>query len=69
MRIKFNNILKVGVLSLYAPTINRNEKNHEIRENFYTKLDDILRKISNRHIIIIAGNFNARTGNAAKNKI
>ena len=43
--------------------------NHEIRENLYSKLGSILRNISNRHIVIIAGDFNAKSGSAAKNKI
>ena len=66
MRIKINNNLKVDILSVYAPTLNRSGKN---QRNFYTKLDSILRKISNRHIVIIAGDFNAKTGSASKNKI
>ena len=69
VRIKVNNNLKVDILSVYAPTLNRSEKNHEIRENFYTKLDSILRNISNRYIVIITGDFNAKTGSASKNKI
>ena len=62
VRIKVNNNLKVDILSVYAPTLNRSDKNHEIRENFYTQLDSILilRNISNRHIVIIAGDFNAK---------
>ena len=67
--MKVSNNLKVDMLSVYAPTLNRSEKNHEIRENFYTKLDSILRNISNRHIVIIAGDSNAKTGSASKNKI
>ena len=67
--IKVNNNSKVDILGVYAPTLNRSEKNHEIRENFYTKLDAILRNISNRHIVIITGDFNAKTGSATKNKI
>ena len=43
--------------------------NHEIRENLYSKLGSILRNISNRHIVIIAGDFNAKSGSAAKSKI
>ena len=69
MRIKVNNNLKVDILSVDAPTLNRSDKNHEIRENFYTKLDSILRNISNRYIVIITGDFNAKTGSASKNKI
>ena len=54
VRIKVNNNLKVDILSVYAPRLKRSEKNHEIRENFYTKLDSIFRNISNRHIVVIA---------------
>ena len=68
VRTKVNNNLKVYILSVYVPTLNRNEKNHEIRENFYTKLDNILRNMSNRHIVIKTGDFNVKTGSAAKNK-
>ena len=63
VRIKVNNNLAIDILSLYAP------KNHEITETFYTKLERIIGNISNRHIVIIAGDFNAKTGSAAKNKI
>ena len=42
VRIKVNNNLKVDILIVYAPTLNRSEKNPEIRKNFYTKLDSIL---------------------------
>ena len=69
MRTKVNNNLKVGILSAHAPTLNRSEKNHEIREDFHSKLDSIFSNISNRHIIIIAGDFNVKTGSASKNKI
>ena len=69
MRKKVNNNLKVDILSASASTLNRSQRNHEIRENFCTKLNSILRNISNRHIVIIAGDFNAKTGSASKNKI
>ena len=66
MRIKINNNLKVDILSVYAPTLNRSGKN---QKDFYTKFDSIFRKISNRRIVIIAGNLNAKIGSASKNKI
>ena len=66
VRIKVNSNLKVDILTVYAPTLKRSEKNLKIREKFYTKLDSILRNISNRYIVIIAGDFNAKTGSAAK---
>ena len=69
VRIKDNYNLKVDILSVYAPTLNRSEKNHEIREKFYTKLDGILGNISNRHIVITTRNFNVKTGRASKIKI
>ena len=69
VRIKVNNNLKVDILSVYARTLNRSEKSNQIRENFYTKLDSILRNIRNRHIVTMAGDFNAKTGSAFKSKI
>ena len=61
--------MKVYILSVYAPTLNRSEKSNEIRENFYAKLDSVLRSISNRHIEIMAGDFNSKTSSTVKNKI
>ena len=68
MRIKVNNNLKVDILSVYTPTLNRSERNYEIRENFYTKLGSFLRNISYIHTVIIAGDFNAKTSSAASQK-
>ena len=59
--------MKGDILSVYAPPLNRSEKKkHEIKEKFYTILDSILRNISNGQIVIIAGDFNAKTDSAAR---
>ena len=67
VRIKVNNNLKVDIFK--CTYTKQKWKKSGNRENFYTKLDSILRNISNRHIVIIAGDFNAKTGSAAKNII
>ena len=38
VRIKVNNNLKVDILSVYAPTLNRSEKNQEIEKTFIPNL-------------------------------
>ena len=62
-----NNNQKLHIISAYAPTLDKSEKNKDIREKFYTDLDSIIKKHKSRHITIVAGDFNAKTG-SAKNK-
>ncbi len=45
----------------YAPT---NEADETIKDDFYNKLDSVVRrKHSNKDIIILIGDFNAKVGN------
>ena len=53
---------KLVVITAYAPTLVESEKTPSIREEFYDKLDSIVNSISNRDILVIAGDFNAKTG-------
>ena len=69
VRININSDLKVDIISVYAPTLDKSEKHPEQRENFYTKLDSVLQTISNRNIVIVIGDFNAKTGSATHNEI
>ena len=55
---------KLVFITGYAPTLINSEKNPEIRDNFYNALEDEIRKTSNRNILIIAGDFNAKTGSS-----
>ena len=46
----------------YAPTLVLSEKNEEIKEEYYRALDETIRRISKRNLLIIAGDFNAEVG-------
>ena len=58
---------KLLFISAYAHTSEKAEKNPELREDFYTTLESIIRKIPTRDEIIVAGDFNAKTGSGYKN--
>ena len=54
---------KYLIINAYAFTLPVSEKNNQLREDFYNKLDDILNNYSDTQFIrIIAGDFNAKTG-------
>ena len=53
---------KLHIISIYAHTHKRSEENNELRENFYECLESILEKIPKRDIVILLGDFNAKTG-------
>ena len=59
---KVNNNQMLHIISAYAPTLDKSEKQPETREKFYSDIDSIIRKHKSRHITIIAGNFNAKIG-------
>lgn len=52
------------MICAYAPTLPNIEKNPEIHDNFYKKLESLIKIIPNRHTLILAGDFNAETGSA-----
>ena len=54
------------VIRAYAPTLDVSEKNPKQREDFYECLNASIEKVSNRDILIIAGDFNAKTGSLWK---
>ena len=53
---------KLLIISALAPTLPNSEKNPEKRENFYQELENVINGTSKRTILIIAGDFNAKTG-------
>lgn len=53
---------KLIIICAYAPTLPISEKNPEIRDSFYSDLDNLINSISKRHILILTGDFNAKTG-------
>ena len=50
----------------YAPTLEASEKNEEIREEYYRILDETIRNISKRNLLIIAGDMNAKVGRTSE---
>ena len=49
------------VVSVYAPTL---PSDTSIKDEFYCQLQDVVNEVSKRDILIIAGDWNARTGQA-----
>ena len=56
----------IVIINAYAPTQPVSKKHPEMREEFYNNLEATIRKVSNRDELIIAGDFNAKTGSAYK---
>ena len=41
-------------------------RNNQLRDTFYETLENVLEKIPRRDVIVIAGDFNAKTGSGHK---
>ena len=50
------------VIDVHAPTHPTSEKTPSIRQDFYDKLDNLLHNISNRAVLYLTGDFNAKAG-------
>ena len=57
---------KLIFISVYAHTSEKAEKYPELRDEFYELLEGTIDKISKRDEIILAGDFNAKTGSGYK---
>ena len=64
LRVKIDNNYTATIINAYAPTLPISEDKPEIRQEFYLDLDSITRKVSYRDLLYIAGDFNAKTGDA-----
>ena len=62
VKIKINNNQVVTLINACAPTLPVSENKPEVRESFYDDLEDVVRSTSNRDQLIVAGDFNAKTG-------
>ena len=62
MNIKATDNYTMSIINAYAPTLPVSESNPEVRESFYDELESVVRSVSNRNYMIIAGDFNAKTG-------
>ena len=63
VRLKHNTL---KLIAIYAPTLSSSEENPQIREDLYNAIESIVKNVSDRDIVIIAGDFNAKTGSAWK---
>ena len=54
------------IISAYAPTLKVSNKQPEKREDFYQDLGSIIRTVNVRGILIVGGDFNAKTDSAYK---
>ena len=57
---------KLHIISAYAPTLPKSEKHPEIRDKFYEQLEGIINKIPRRDLVVVLGDFNAKTGSGWK---
>ena len=62
--IKMESDQKLVLISALAPTLDVSEKKPETRQEFYDTLDQIIQSVSNRDLLVVAGDFNAKTGDA-----
>ena len=61
-KIKANNKYTITVICAYAPTLPVSESDPKTREDFYEELESVVRGVSSRDYLIVAGDFNAKTG-------
>ena len=50
------------LISAYAQTLKKSEKDPEDRNAFYSQLDSVVSKISSKHLVLVLGDFNAKIG-------
>ena len=71
---KFTTKLEVGknktrdlvFIATYAPTLEKSQKNPELRTEYYTDLENEINNIPQRSFLVIGGDFNAKTGSGWK---
>ena len=56
----------IVIISAYAPTLELSIKQPEKSETFYDELESLIHTVKARDFLIIAGDFNAKTGSAYK---
>ena len=53
---------KLHYISAYAPTLDKSEKDPKLRDDFYDALESVTDKKAKRDLLVIGGDFNAKTG-------
>ena len=64
-----NNNQKLTLISAYAPTLDKSEKNPDVSEQFYNELNSVVTTVRKRNFLLVAGDFNAKTGSAFSDQI
>ena len=65
--VKIDNNHYANIIVAYAPTLTRSEDEPQLREEFYNQLDKLSTKHKkNKHVLIVLGDFNAKTGSGHK---
>ena len=59
--IKEKNI-KISIIAIYAPTSSNCVKEPKLRDDFYEVLEGTIKRIPKRNFLVLAGDFNAKTG-------
>ena len=62
LRTKLSDNYTLTLINAYAPTLPVSEDNPKLREEFYDELEAVVRRVSNRDYLLIAGDFNAKVG-------
>ena len=62
MKIKANSNFSITVINAYAPTLPVSENDPALREAFYEELESVVRAVKIREYLVVAGDFNAKTG-------
>lgn len=53
---------RITMTCAYVPTLPNSITNPEVKESFYTQLEFFIKSVSHRTMLIIAGDFNTKTG-------
>ena len=59
---KVNNNQTIHIISAYAPTLDKSEKNPEMRDQLYSKFGSIIKIHKAKHMTVVSGDFNAKVG-------
>ena len=56
--------IEVVFVCAYAPTLVQTNKDINVTENFYKDLENYIASVSKKKLLIVAGDFNAKTGSS-----
>ena len=62
--LKSDNNQVIHIISSYAPTLEKSKQNPKIRDDFYSKFNDLIKTHKSKHIKIVVADFNTKTGSS-----